>query len=466
MKSKIFLLFISFLSLESRELGEFVKEIPLKPIVFEIPEIEKTKTASGIEILSLKNSEFPIVYADILIYHGNKNLGKRSLSISRILESSWALSGSKGLPGESYLQKFESLGVAFSVGIDYDKTIIQIAYLKSTENQVLPMLEAFLENPNLTKEAFDNSKRKLKEEISRRNDNPQSLGSRKMKEALFFGTIQGRSIQPKEIEDVQIADVESFQKEIISEQKKLILLSGDFELASWSSFLSKATSAIKDKATEEIDTFTLERNIQKYKSDIRLVDKDVQQSFISMVGVLPAHKHKDFYAIQILNYIIGGGGFNSYFMREIRNNRGLAYSAGSVTNFQESYGTIQFYAMTKTESVPEVLKLMKELVQMDLILQLKEEELVRAKNAIINQFVFQFEDSKRTLSSEVRRRDHSMPETYMKDFRKNIEAVSLEDMKKVGYQYFRNDSLIVTIVGPKSIRNQLKGNVKVISPEE
>lgn len=466
MKSKIILIFLSFLSLESRELGEFVKDIPLKPIVFEIPEIEKSKSANGVEILSLKNPEFPIVYADIIIYQGNRNLGKRSVSISRILESSWALSGSKKFPGELYLQKFESLGVGFSVSIDYDKTIIQISYLKSTENQVLPMLQGFLEGPNLTKEAFENSKRKLKEEILRRNDNPQSLGSRKMKEALYFGTIQGRSIQSKEVDDVQISDVEIFQKEIVSEPKKLILLTGDFEKSSWDSFFSKADIASKEKTIEEIDTFTIDRNIQKFKSEIRLVDKDVQQSFISMVGVLPAHKHKDFYAIQILNYIIGGGGFNSYFMREIRNNRGLAYSAGSATNFQDTYGTIQFYAMTKTESVPEVLKLMKELVQIDLIIQLKEEELVRAKNAIINQFVFQFEDSKRTLASEVRRRDHFMPETYMKDFRKNIEAVSLEDLKKVGYQYFRNDSMIITIVGPKSIKNQLKGNVKIISPEE
>lgn len=466
MNYRLLIGFFFIFSLEARELGDFVKDITLNPIQFELPGIKSSKTESGVEVLSLPNLEFPIVYADILIYHGNKNIGKRLPLVTRLLENTWSYSGSKSYPGQSFLNKLESLGVDFLVSIDYEKTTIHVSYLKSIEPTVLPILKSFLATPNLTEAAFQNAKTKVNEEILRRNDNPQGLGGRKMREALYFGTVLGSVSTSKDIEKIQIKDLEEFQNEILNEPKKLLLLTGDFNLESWNNFFERSKSAIGKKNTEELNTFVLEKNIQKFKTEIRLVNKDVQQSFISMVGVIPEHKNKDFYAIQVLNYIIGGGGFNSYFMREIRNNRGLAYSAGSVTNFQDQYGTIQFYAMTKTESVPEVLSLMKELIQMDLILKLKEEELVRAKNAIINQFVFQFEDSRRTLLSEVRRRDHLMPEDYLINFRQNIEAVSLEDIKKVGYQYFRNDNLIITIVGPKSISTKLKGKVKILEPEE
>ncbi|TGL04947.1 insulinase family protein, partial [Leptospira levettii] len=90
----------------------------------------------------------------------------------------------------------------------------------------------------------------------------------------------------------------------------------------------------------------------------------------------------------------------------------------------------------------------------------------RAKNAIINQFVFQFEDDKRTLSSEVRRRDHKMPEGYLQNFRKEIEKVTLADLKRVGNLYFQSDKMITTIVGPKSLTSFWKGSVKVLRPED
>ncbi|MCW7481449.1 M16 family metallopeptidase [Leptospira kanakyensis] len=462
----LILIIFSFFNLSAREMGEFVRDIQFKPLVFEVPQITSVKHPSGVEIFSLKNSEFPIVYADLYVYHGKKHLGKRSVEVSKLLEDSWELSGSKTYPKEKFLETLEFYGASFSVSIDYEKTVFSFVYLKSTEKDVLPVIQSFFDAPNLDETLVATTKGKLSEEIKRRNDNPTALGSRKAKEALFRGTIAGTSMQIPLLESLKLNDLAEFQSEILKEPKRRFLVTGDYDLKSFDSFFPTFSVGSEIQNGEVITPSVLSENVRKEGKDIRLVVKDVNQTFISMIGVLPEHNHPDFYAIQVLNYIIGAGGFNSYYMREIRNNRGLAYSAGSNTDFQENYGTIQFFAMTKTESAKEVLSLMRELIQPKLIDSLTEEELVRAKNAIINQFVFQFEDDKRTLGSEVRRRDHKMPDGYLQNFRKEIDRLTLSDLKRVGKLYFQSDKLLVTIVGPKILESFFQGSVKVISPED
>ncbi|PJZ45986.1 M16 family metallopeptidase [Leptospira brenneri] len=465
---RIYLILIgfSFLGLSAREMGEFVRDLQFKPLEFEVPKITSVKQSSGVEIFSLKNAEFPIVYADIYVYHGKKHLGKRAVETAKLLEDSWELSGSATFPKEKFLETLEFYGASFSVSIDYEKTVFSIAYLKSTEKEVLPVIKSFFTAPHLEESLVMTTKGKLTEEIKRRNDNPTALGSRKAKEALFRATIAGTSMKISGLESLQLSDLTEFQKEILEEPKRRFLVTGDYDLKAWESFFPSLLEGSKKLESEIITPSLLSENVKKEGKEIRLVVKDVNQTFISMLGVLPEHNHPDFYAIQVLNYIIGAGGFNSYYMREIRNNRGLAYSAGSNTDFQENYGTIQFFAMTKTESAKEVLSLMQELIQPKIIDSLTEEELVRAKNAIINQFVFQFEDDKRTLASEVRRRDHNMPEGYLQNFRREIDQLTLNDLKRVGKLYFQSDKLIVTVVGPKVLESSLKGPIKVLNPED
>ncbi|TGN20113.1 M16 family metallopeptidase [Leptospira idonii] len=470
MKKIYLILVMCFVSsvLFAREMGDFVKNIKLSPLVVHFPEIQKEVLENGTEIQFLSNPEFPIVYADFHIYHGRKNLGKRPVEIVRLLEDSWEFSGSKTYPKDSFLQEFEKLGAGFSLAIDYDKTSIHLSYLKKDEERIFSLLKSFWEEPNLNSEVISTMRGRITDEIKRRNDNPTQLGGRKAKEALYKNTIYGSTSQISSLEQIREEDLLSLQKEILSEKKKILLLTGDANLQTWKSYLSrwKNYESSGQKTSEEITSELLAENIKNSKQKNILVEKEVAQSFVYMTGVIPKHNDPDFYAIQVLNYIIGGGGFNSYYMREIRNNRGLAYSAGSSADFQADYGTINFFAMTKTESVPEVLSLMKELIEPKLIDSLKEEELTRAKVAINNQFVFLFEDSRKTLTNELRFRDHKMPKDYLLKFRENIDKVSLEDLRRVGKKYFSSSDMLVVIVGPKSLQSQLGGSFRLVQPEE
>jgi zinc protease len=469
MKYSIHIIFVFLLAigLSAYEMGDFVRDIKTGPLDFTFPEIKKEHLADGTEILALANQDFPIVYAEFQIYYGRKNLGNRNTEVVRLLEDSWEFSGSKSFPKDSLLQEFEKLGATFSLSLDYEKSTISLSYLKKDEKRVIELLKSFWNEPSLDPEVTSTMRVRIEDEIKRRNDNPTSLGTRKIKERVFKDTIAGKKSSLAGLAQVTIEDLSAFQKEILSEKKRILLLTGDADTGAWKEYLKLLPAYdLKGSKAEEIQSDILRKNISDFKGEHVLVEKDVSQAFVVMMGVLPKHNDPDFYAIQVLNYIIGGGGFNSYYMREIRNNRGLAYSAGSSADFQKGYGTINFYAMTKVESTVEVLTLMKDMLKKDFIASLKEDELKRAQVAIVNQFVFLFDDGKKVLQNDLRFKDHEMPKDYLANFRANIEKVTLEDMRRVGLQYFDPKGLTVLVVGPKKLKESLGSNFKVIQAEE
>ncbi len=459
------ILILSF-GLSAYEMGDFVRDIVIQPQELSFPEIKK-ESLGETEILALPNSEFPIVNMEIHIYYGRKNIGKRNTEIVRLLEDSWEFSGTKSFPKDQLLQEFEKLGATFSLSLDYEKTIISLSFLKKDEKRVIELLDSFWNESALNEEIISTMRVRLADEIKRRNDNPTSLGMRKIKERVLNGTILGKVSSLAGLNAVTSADLEQFRKEILSEKKRRVLLTGDVDLKDWNSYIKKFPVYQNSQELGEVMKGEwIEKNLANNKGKHLLVEKDVSQAFVIMMGSLPKHNHPDFYAIQVLNYIIGGGGFNSYYMREIRNNRGLAYSAGSSADFQKTYGLVHFYAMTKTDSVPEVLNLMQELIQTKFISGLKEEELKRAQIAITNQFVFLFADSQKVLQNELRFVDHEMPTDYLVEFRRNIEKVTLEDLKRVGKTYFNPSTLSVLVVGPKTLKEKLGKDFKVIAPED
>ncbi len=460
-------LFIFVLGLSAYEIGDFTSDLVFKPLQFSFPSIQKETSLDGTEILSLTENDFPIVSAEFHIYYGRKNLGNRKVEIIRLLEDSWEFSGSKNYPKDLFLQEFEKLGAAFSLSVGYEKTIIEVSYLKKDEKRIAELLSSFWNEPNLDSDVIATMRSRISDEIKRRNDSPTSVGKRKIRERVLANSILGRVATLEALDSVTIEELTQFQSEIFSEKKRKLLLTGDADPIVWKEQIKLLpTKQISQIRAEEIQNDLIDKNLSAIKGQHILVEKDVSQAFVTMMGSCPKHNDPDFFAVKVLNYIIGGGGFNAYFMREIRNNRGLAYSAGSDADFQKGYGLIFFFAATKVESTAEVLKLMQELIQKDFISGLKEDEIKRAQVAIVNQFVFEFEDNKKVLRNELRFQEHDMPRDHLVNFRQNIEKVTLEDIKRVGAKYFNPDSLSILVVGPKKLKESLGSNFKIIQPEE
>jgi zinc protease len=453
---------------QSKEMGEFVKDIPLENLEFTFPVIEKTSLPREGELYSLNSNYFPLTELEMYFYIGEEK--EFATEVPLILFNVWKLGGTKDLPDSKFLERLEFLGASLSLRSGYEKSSISLSYLNRDEKEVFALMKEWFSNPRITESNLKTIKNQIKESILRRNDSVPGIGMRKSKELFFGSRMQARTEEIASLDAIQVSDLLKYHKKLISAKKVNFALSGSGKASSIQAFakeLLPSNSELTLSSSEGIDLDSWSKEFQSLGKEITLIEKETNQSMVLLLGTMPAHNHPDFYAIQLLNYIIGGGGFNSYFMTEIRNNRGLAYSSSSSISFEKEYGAFYAYTLTKNESVGEVYKLMRHLLSKDTISNIKQSELERAQNAIINQFVFLFQNNAKILSNKLRFDDHNMPKNYLEVYRGNISKVGLADLQRVGDKYFQENLLRTIIVGPKALMKQLpKERFTIKAPEE
>ena len=420
--------------------GDFVKDVKIEELEFKIPEVAKTDLTPNLKSYSIFSDKFPISYLEISFYAGEADTANKGIEIPQLLGEVLKFGGSKNLPDEAFNTKLESLGASFSVTSDYDKLSINLSYLSRDEDTVLGLISDLIQNPNYSDVALSNGKKKMIEMIQRRNERTETIGFRKAKELFYRGLLAGKITQVASIEKINMEDLKEFSDNADKPQ------------------LSKR---------ELVTQASLSKSLDDYKFKNLIITKDINQSMVLMIGALPKHNDPDFYALQILDYIIGGGGFNSYMMQQIRVDKGLAYSSTSYPVFKKEHGILYAYTLTKNQSLLQVHDLMKEILSEKTFSKITQKEIDDAKKSINNQFVFLFLNNNRILENQVRFDEDDMPENYLKNYRDNMNKVTLEDIRRVGKKHFVFDKLKTIIVSsPDAIKSFPSERSKTIQPED
>jgi zinc protease len=166
----------------------------------------------------------------------------------------------------------------------------------------------------------------------------------------------------------------------------------------------------------------------------------------------------DQYAVRVLNYILGGGGFNSRMMREIRSNRGLAYSAYSYFQVGRRLpGPFVAGTETKNVSVLPAISLTREIMNDLRDNPVTDEELQLAKESQINSFVFGFENTHSVVSQQMSLAFFEYPENYLADYRDHIAAVSVADVQRAAQEFINLSRQQIVLVGnPEEFGDELK----------
>ncbi|TGK18747.1 insulinase family protein [Leptospira fluminis] len=467
----LFLLFVSFLFPFRTETapGDFVKDVKIPSLEFHFPKIQELGADPNTRILFLPNSEFPLKTLEISFYAGPSYFPEIECELSDILPETWKKGGTKAHPGQTFAEVWESYGSKMRVQADLDAITVTFSWLSRYDKESKTLIAEFLNQPHFGQEAFEISRLQLSEQIKRRNDNIAALAGRKAMELAYKGKIRGKFSSASGLEKLTSDAVFGYYLNYVSKARKSVLVTGDWKEDTVSAFLNEVLPAPGTggkKESEPLPQSELEKNLKSVGYRNLVVDKGNTQNVVLFLGIGPAHNDPDFYPIQILNYIVGGGGFNSYFMSKIRSDKGLAYSSSSHPVFEKDHSLLFFMTQTKSQTALEVYDLMGEILSEKTFHRITEEELKNAKEAIQNKFIFLFTDSLEILRNEARFREHRMPTDYLRIYRDKIQAVTLEDIKRAGRTYFKREKLTAVISGPKAVVLQTLPSSKAIGPED
>jgi zinc protease len=177
------------------------------------------------------------------------------------------------------------------------------------------------------------------------------------------------------------------------------------------------------------------------------VNKPLTQANIILGHAGVPRGHADYYAILVMNYILGGGGFSSRVMDSIRNERGLAYSVYSYFGADKSHGSFQFVMQTKNETAAEAIRLARGEVQRIREQPVSAQELDDAKNYLIGSFPLRFDTNRRIAAFISQVEYFELGLDYPNRYGDLIGKVSREEVQRVAKQYLHPDRLITVVVG-------------------
>jgi len=180
---------------------------------------------------------------------------------------------------------------------------------------------------------------------------------------------------------------------------------------------------------------------------VYFIDKeDVNQSNVEIVGLGTDRRNPDVPALAVMNEILGGS-FASRMFQKIRTEQGLAYAVGGSYGYGWDHpGT--FHAMVLTQSATTVDATKLALAEIDgLTTRLTEEELARAKDNILNSFLFRYDTREKVLAMRVRLEFYGYPSDYLENYRAALEKVTIADLDRVAKKYIHPGKLAILVVG-------------------
>lgn len=420
------------------------QELVFKPLEGTFPQAETVTLSNGMVVYLLEDHELPLVNLYALIRTGAIYEPDNKVGLAELTGVVMRTGGTRSMSGDEINERLEFIAGEVETSIGWEEGRAGLSVLKKDVDLGLKIFAEVLMYPRFAQDKVDLAKQQKEEEIRRRNDNPQSIAFRKFRKLLFPDNPRGRVTTLKTIAAIRRKDLVAFHKHYFHPGNIILGVSGDFTRDEVIAKLEQVFS--KEEGSEPILPQVPFPTAREERS-VNYVERDLPQSTIVMGSLSIGKSHPDFFALEVLNFIVGGGGFNSRLMSEIRSRRGLAYSVGSVYQAEVDFGIFGAYCFTKSESTAECVGLMLKMMEEVRKEGITQEELSWAKSSITNNFIFEFSSAAQIVSRKIAFAYDKLPQEFLETYRQRIAAVTPEEVQGVAEKYLHPDRMVILVVG-------------------
>ncbi len=410
---------------------------PRQPKRIELP--------NGLVIFLQEDHELPFINGSILLRGGSRDEPAGKVGLVSLYGQAWRTSGSQQVGGDQLDDQLEAKAASVETSGGLASTSLRWSCLKGDFDSVFATGMDLLLHPAFKAEKLDLAKRQIDAGISRRNDDAGALANREAIQ-LAYGRTSPYAREPEfaTVAAVTLADLDAWHRRTVVPNGMIVAVSGDFDPAAMEAKLRAAfTPLTRGPVFERTRAESTEP-----KPGVYFVEKvDVDQSNVVLVGQGTERSNPDYYALSVMNEIFSGG-FSSRVTQEVRTRLGLAYSAGG--SFGAAYdhpGVFYVEAGTKSESTVAATKALLDEVGKLRTVPASADELRRAKDQVLNSFIFHYDSPDKTLAEQVTLAFYGYPSDFLEKYKTGIEAVTAADISRVAGKYIHPEKLAVLVVG-------------------
>ena len=427
--------------------------LTLSQFAYSAAKIEHWQTPQGTRVYYVHTESLPMVDIQVVFDAGSSSDGQQfglAALTAALLDT-----GAGKWNADEIAQRFESVGAQFGASSSIDMATVSLRTLtdKPLFDKALETMQVILTQPTFNEADFQREKNRTLAGLKQQEESPAELAS-----IAFYNALYGKHpyAHPdsgiiKTVAALKVSDLRNFYQKYYVAANAIVVIVGDLTKEQAQQTAEKLVAGLPvGKKPEGLPDVAM-----PVKSTEQHIEFPSTQTHV-LVGLPGTYrKDPDYFNLYVGNHILGGSGLVSKLFNEVREKRGLAYSASSVFIPMLKPGPFLVSLQTRNDQTTQALQVLNQTLAEFISKGPTEAELVAAKKNITGGFAMRFDTNKELASYVAMIGFYDMPLDYLDTFQQKIEKVTVASITDA-FKRRVNPQLLQTITVGKSAEKSAK----------
>ncbi len=427
-----------------------------------IPAFERYQLANGLVVYLMEDHELPLVSGTATFRTGSRFEPVEQVGLANITGQAMRLGGTTTLKPDALNEALEQRAASIETSIETTAGSASFEALVDDTEAVFSLFADVIQRPGFAPDQIDLLKGQYRGSIARRNDNPDEIASREF-EKLVYGADSpyARTMEYGTLEAIDRQAIQAFYQASIRPEQTILGLVGDFQVEPMKALIDEYFGAWRGHGNP-LAVSPLPA-VQQEKTGVFAIEQpQLTQSYVQM-GHLGGQLNDPAYgALSVLNEVLNG--FSGRLFNQVRSRQGLAYSVYAVWSPRHDYPGL-FVGGGETRSATTVAFIRAVESEIDQLrhAQISDNELARAKDAVLNSFVFNFQSPDQTLARLIRNEYYGYPADFIFQFQDQVRNTTTAEVLAAAQSHLKPDQMVILVVGNPA---DIDPSLATLSPDQ
>ncbi len=396
---------------------------------------------NGVRGAVIRRSDSESINISLMIKRGS-DLNPENKGGAVDLFASMLSKGTKSFSAMDIAEKLDYLGADFTYKIDKDSVIFNFWFLKEHFQKIFPLVEEIFLYPQFPEDELEREKLKTLSSLYQIVDSPSALASYIFTKNIYSDHPYGNLATPFSINSITVEDIKKIYENSFTKDLIYLVISGNISDKARKQIISLFKALPHSSETKKIEKAEYRGN--KF---IFFDKKDSTQSQIRLGFGGISRRTENYEAINLMNFILGGGGFSSRLLLKVRTEAGYTYSISSSFESFNDGGSFVITSFSKNETTAETIKLSEKVLREFKKNGATEKELKDDKAYFIGNLILSMETPSDIAGKLMYAERYGLGEDFLFNSEKRYKRVSLEEVNKFSKELLNKKDRLLVIVG-------------------
>lgn len=418
--------------------------------------IEKLENYKGAKAYLVQTKALPMVDIEVSIDAGDRYdpVGKSGLADMTATLMNYGVQDDQKMLSEAQIaDEIADLGASIGLSVGGERAILRIRSLsrKDLRDRAVQLASAMLAAPTYDPNIVGREKQRTITSLLEAETKPEYVLDRRFKKMVYGTYPLADSPSVKSVGAITPTDLVQFHKQFYRSDRMIVSIVGDVDQTEANEIIRALLKRIPQSGPVIAPLPEFQRSpVEPLAQREVQIPFDSQQAHIAMGMTAVARNNPDYFPLLVGNYVLGGGEFVSRLMNEVREKRGLAYSVSSYFAPGKDTGIFQAGLQTKNDQSSVALQVMSDTIAKFIADGPTTSELVAAKANLVNGYPLRIDNNRKLLDNVSSIAWNDLPLDTMEVWTKQVEAVTLDQVKSAFEKYLAMDRMKIVVLGAQN----------------